>query len=47
MRFPNVIREAEGLIGGNPNLVDEEQFQPKKPVPAQSKYVFTIVFFSH
>ena len=38
MKFPNDVRQAEKLNGGNPNIVDDEQFQPKKPTPAQSKY---------
>ncbi|XP_057364754.2 enolase-phosphatase E1-like [Daphnia carinata] len=38
MKFADSIRQAEKLIGGNPNMVDDEKFQPKKAVPAQSKY---------
>ena len=38
MKFPNDVRQAEKLNGGNPNIVDDDQFQPKKPTPAQSKY---------
>ena len=37
MKFPNDVRQAEHMVGGNPNIVDDEKFQPKKPVPAQSK----------
>ena len=37
MKFPNDVKQAEELIGGDPNIVDDEQFQPKKAVPAQSK----------
>ncbi len=37
MKFPNDVRQAEELIGGNPDIVDDEQFLPKKAVPAQSK----------
>lgn len=38
MKFADSIRQAEKLTGGNPDMVDDEKFQPKKSVPAQSKY---------
>lgn len=39
MKFADSIRQAEKLTGGNPDMVDDEKFQPKKSVPAQSKYI--------
>lgn len=43
MKFPNDVRHAEKLVGGNPDIVDKEQFQPKKAVPAQSKYAVCVL----
>ena len=39
MKFANNVKQAEELTGGNPDLVNDEKFQPKKAVPAQSKYI--------
>lgn len=38
MKFPNDIKQAEVLTNGNPKIVENEKYQPKKPVPAQAKY---------
>lgn len=38
MKFPVDVGQAEKLSGGDPKIIEKEQFQPKKPVPAQSKY---------
>lgn len=44
MKFADSIRQAEKLTGGDPDMVDDEKFQPKKSVPAQSKYTWKIFF---
>ncbi|XP_046441597.1 uncharacterized protein LOC124192399 isoform X2 [Daphnia pulex] len=38
IKFANNVKQAEQLTGGNPDIVDDEKYQPKKAVPAQSKY---------
>jgi hypothetical protein len=40
MKFANNVKQAEELTGGNPDIIDDEKYQPKKTVPAQSKYIF-------
>jgi hypothetical protein len=39
IKFANNVKQAEQLTGGNPDIVDDEKYQPKKAVPAQSKYI--------
>ena len=36
MKFPNDVRQAEVLTGGNPKITELEKYQPKK-APAQIK----------
>jgi len=43
MKFANNVKRAEELTGGNPDIIDDEKFQPKKTVPAQSKYIDTYI----